>query len=68
MGEILRRFKEEFQRLNGHIGVMDLEIILDEAKKDFQSRLLKEKDLNWIPEWFVKWLGTPYPFVSTGKI
>ena len=36
-GLILQRFKEEFHRLNGDIGVMDLESILNEAIKDFYA-------------------------------
>jgi len=43
-GEILQRFKREYQRLNGEIGVMDLECILNDAKKIFEKAFKNDKN------------------------
>ena len=74
MNEILQRFKREYQRLNGKVGVMDLEVILNEAKKEFPLYYYDiptlKKDLQKptvsinnsgakkIIDWFERWFGT----------
>lgn len=60
-GEILRRFKKEYQRLNGEIGVMDLEAILNEAEKEFPkiamgTEVIETETILEIMKWKKKWL------------